>query len=52
MFTEKMLGMIYQIEKLVDLKPVNLVQRRLNFWNIEYSFFGLTNKKISINWFC
>ena len=31
LFTEKMLGIIYQMEKLVDLKPVNLIQRRLNF---------------------
>ena len=30
LFTEKMLGMIYEMEKLVDLKTFNFIQRRLN----------------------
>ena len=31
LFTVKMLWIIYEMEKLVDLKPVNLIQRTFNF---------------------
>ena len=46
LFTEKMLEIINEMEKLVDLKPVNLIQIRLNLKYIILIFLDLKIKKI------